>query len=65
MQSLGIALGHGVDYRQDKITNHDNHQFFKYPGEPVFPLKRQNRRRRRMKISGQDNGEFWVKGEKA
>lgn len=39
LQSLGVALSHGVDDWDDKVANHDQHHLLKHPRQPVLILK--------------------------
>ncbi len=40
LETLDVALCHGVNDGQNKIEHHDQHHFLKYPREPAFSLQR-------------------------
>lgn len=36
LQTLGVALGHGVDDGDDEVAHHDQHHLLKHPRQPVL-----------------------------
>lgn len=41
LSSLGVALSHGVDDGEDKVTDHDQNHLLKDPCQPVLSLHRE------------------------
>lgn len=42
LQTLGVALSHGVDDRNDKVADRHQHHLLKHPRQPVVILETQD-----------------------